>query len=70
MAVTHASDIGARAHAVGGKAPVLSALIGMATVLMLAHAIGVLPPWLQRIPEAMIPPTADVLDAVFAFVQK
>ena len=69
MAVTHASDVGARAHAVGGRAPVLSALIGMATVLMLAHAIGVLPPWLQRIPEAMIPPTADVLDAVFAFVQ-
>ena len=28
-----------------------------------------LPAWLVRLPEAVIPPTAEVLDVVFAFVQ-
>jgi len=69
MAIVDTSNVGARAHAGGGKDPVLLALIGTAIALMAAHAFGVLPPWLQRIPEAMIPPTAEVLDAVFAFVQ-
>ncbi|WP_170476515.1 ABC transporter permease [Ruegeria arenilitoris] len=69
MAVTHASDVGGRAHAGVGRNPVLLTLVGTAVVLMVAHAFGVLPPWLQRIPETMIPPTAEALDAVFAFVQ-
>lgn len=48
---------------------VLWSLLIAAGFLMLAHAFGVLPAWLVRLPEAVIPPTAEALDVVFAFVQ-
>lgn len=67
MAVTAASDVGVPGQA--PRDPILLALLGTAAVLILAHAMGILPSWLQRIPDALIPPTADVLDVVFAFVQ-
>ncbi|MEM1264579.1 MAG: ABC transporter permease subunit [Pseudomonadota bacterium] len=49
--------------------PAPLALVAAAGLLMALHALGALPLWLQRIPEPLIPPTAEVLDAVFAFVQ-
>ncbi|NNE79924.1 MAG: ABC transporter permease subunit [Silicimonas sp.] len=52
-----------------GRDPVLLSILGLAVVFILAHAIGVLPSWLVRLPESWIPPTAEVLDVVFAFVQ-
>ena len=45
-------------------------LIGGALVLMIAHLLGILPSWLVRLPEAIIPPTAQILDVVFEFVQE
>ena len=48
---------------------ILIGLLGAVLVLILAYALGGLPAWLHRIPEAAIPPTAQWLDAVFAFVQ-
>jgi len=44
-------------------------LLVVSALLMIAHSMGVLPAWLVRLPEAVIPPTAEVLDVVFAFVQ-
>ncbi|WP_281995956.1 ABC transporter permease [Ruegeria faecimaris] len=52
-----------------GKTRVLTTLLAAAFVLIVAKAFGVLPEWLNRIPEAAIPPTAQVLDAVFYFIQ-
>ena len=69
MAVTDASDVSIRAREGGSRDPVLLAILGTALVIIIAHAMGVLPPWLHRIPDALIPPTAEVLDVVFAFVQ-
>lgn len=72
MAVTSPAEVShARADAGAGSArdPVLLALLGAAAVLIAAHGFGILPAWLQRIPEALIPPTAAALDVVFAFVQ-
>ena len=69
MSVTHASDVGAEGTDGARRDPVLLALLGTAFAFILFHAIGFLPPWLHRIPEAFIPPTAEVLDVVFAFVQ-
>ena len=48
---------------------VLCALLLPAFALMVAHALGVQPAWLHRLPDSVIPPTAAVLDVVFAFVQ-
>ncbi|MEO1308836.1 MAG: glycine/betaine ABC transporter permease, partial [Pseudomonadota bacterium] len=48
---------------------VLWMLVAAAVALMLAKALGVLPDWLDRLPDAWIPPAAAVLDQVFAFVQ-
>ena len=44
-------------------------LLVVSGLLMVAHSLGVLPSWLVRLPEAVIPPTAEILDVVFAFVQ-
>lgn len=44
-------------------------LLGIAVALMLGRALGLLPDWLIRLPDWMIPPTAEWLDAIFAFVQ-
>jgi len=48
---------------------VLCALMLPALLLLLASAFGIQPEWLRRVPDALIPPTAAVLDVVFAFVQ-
>ncbi|MEM6825279.1 MAG: ABC transporter permease subunit [Pseudomonadota bacterium] len=68
MALASAADLGAPPVEARGDR-LLWALLGTALVLILAHAFAVLPPWLHRLPEALIPPTAEVLDVVFAFVQ-
>ncbi|WP_170362150.1 ABC transporter permease [Ruegeria arenilitoris] len=52
-----------------GRTRVLTALLVVAFALILAKAAGILPEWLNRIPEAAIPPTAQVLDAIFNFIQ-
>ena len=69
MAVTSDSGIGFVGAEEKRFDPVLLALLGTALFLIVAHAFGVLPAWLHRVPEALIPPTAEVLDVVFAFVQ-
>ena len=51
------------------RARVLTKLLVAAFALILAKAVGILPEWLNRIPDAAIPPTAQVLDAIFSFVQ-
>ena len=48
---------------------VLWTLLGCAALLVLMKAVGVLPAWLNRLPETVIPPTAEILDVVFAFIQ-
>lgn len=55
--------------AISLRSTVLRGLLGLALVLTLAQLAGILPSWLHRLPESMIPPTASVLDRVFGFVQ-
>ena len=69
MAVVESTPLAGPEASENGRDPVLVGLLVAALVLVLAHAFGVLPAWLHRIPEALIPPTAEVLDVVFAFVQ-
>ena len=69
MAVTDASDADVPGLDTTRHDPVLLGLLGVAFVIIIAHAIGILPPWLHRLPEALVPPTAEALDVVFAFVQ-
>ncbi|MEL6102332.1 MAG: ABC transporter permease subunit [Pseudomonadota bacterium] len=69
MAVTSAGDIGVTAEGRAKRDPVLLSLLGLALVFILAHAVGILPLWLHRIPDTLIPPTAEALDVIFAFVQ-
>ena len=49
------------------KTRLLQAMLGVAVLLILARPV--LPDFLVRLPESWIPPTAVVLDMVFAFVQ-
>ena len=49
--------------------PILWVLLLPAAAMLLAHSLGIQPAWLQRIPEALIPPTAEALDIAFAFIQ-
>lgn len=44
-------------------------LLGTAMLISLLKALGILPTFLDRIPESWIPPTAQWLDVAFAFVQ-
>ena len=69
MAISSAGDLSVSGIEDSKRDPVLLALLGAAIVLMLVHALGILPHWLHRVPEALIPPTAQVLDVVFDFVQ-
>ena len=69
MAVASAHDIDLTPDRSGGGDATLWALLGAALALMIAHAVGALPVWLHRLPEWMIPPTAEYLDVAFAFVQ-
>ena len=41
-----------------GRSRVLTVLLAVTFALILAKAVGILPEWLNRIPEATIPPTA------------
>jgi len=58
-----------------GTAPALPrktlglAMIGLAVMMTLLHYAGLLPAWLHRLPEAIIPPFATWLDAIFNFVK-
>ena len=69
MTVTAVSDVAAAGETRAPRDKILWALLGAALLLILLHALGLLPDWLVRIPEAAIPPTAEALDVVFAFVQ-
>ena len=69
MALSSASEFGAEHQSESSRDPVLLALLGAAIALMLAHALGILPAWLVRLPETMIPPTAQAIDVIFDFVQ-
>ena len=51
------------------RGQVLLAVLGAAAILCLLKALGVLPGWLNRLPEGWIPPTATWLDAAFDFIQ-
>lgn len=44
-------------------------LVLIALVLMAARYTGLLPEWLHRLPETMVPPFAVWLDAIFEFVK-
>lgn len=48
---------------------VLWSILGLALALAVLKALGLLPAWLNRLPESWIPPTASALDVVFSFVQ-
>ena len=69
MAVTSTADIGGHTDQSAKRDPVLIGLLAAAFVLMAAYALGILPTWLYRVPEEWLPPTAEMLDVVFAFVQ-
>lgn len=66
---TLSTELPDTADSVWARTRVLTALLITAFALILAKAIGILPEWLNRIPEAAIPPTAQVLDAIFNFIQ-
>lgn len=44
-------------------------LLMTAIVLVLIHSIGLLPAWFIRLPDAVIPNTAEALDVAFSFIQ-
>jgi glycine betaine/proline transport system permease protein len=69
MAMTAATEAGYAHDAKRPRDRVLWFLLIAAFVLMAAHALGVLPQWLVRLPESAIPPTSEAIDAIFAFVQ-
>lgn len=48
---------------------VSAALVLIAFVIIFMQALGILPAFLNRLPETMIPPTAELLDKIFAFIQ-
>ena len=69
MAMTAATDVGYVHDAKKPRDRLLWTLLITAFLLIAAHALGVLPQWLVRLPESAIPPTAEVIDGIFAFVQ-
>lgn len=70
MSDTTASSVSLEREETGAtRDKVLWGLLIAAVVLVLAKAFGVLPEWINRLPDAVIPPSAEVLDVVFAFVQ-
>lgn len=68
MAVTTA-NISSEAAGLSRQTLVLRAFLGTALVMILLKALGILPAFLDRLPESWIPPTAQWLDVAFAFVQ-
>ena len=68
MAVTTA-DMAAPRDGVSQKTFILRAMLAIALLLAVMKALGILPAFLDRLPESWIPPTAAVLDRVFSFVQ-
>lgn len=51
------------------NAQIALACVAVALCLTIVQYLGLLPPWLHRLPEAIIPNFAAVLDAVFNFVK-
>ncbi len=52
-----------------GRGQILMAILGVATALCLAQWTGLLPQWLHRLPENLVPPFADWLDVIFNFIK-
>ena len=52
------------------KRNVVRGLLGFAVVLTLVQYFGLLPEWLHRLPEQLVPPLANILDAIFNFVKE
>jgi len=68
MAVT-TMNIDHAGHGTSPRNTALWVLLGSALLISLLKLLGILPAFLDRIPESWIPPTAPTLDVVFAFVQ-
>lgn len=51
------------------NAQIATALVGLAVLLTGLQYMGVLPAWLQRLPDSVIPNFAGWLDAIFTFVK-
>ena len=68
MAVTTA-DITVSEAGASRQTLILRALLGTALLLAALKALGVLPAFLDRLPDSWIPPTAQWLDVAFSFVQ-
>ncbi len=51
------------------KSKIVLGLLAFAVVLTLARYAGLLPDWLHRLPEQLVPPLANILDAIFNFVK-
>lgn len=68
--MTIASAKPAAAHHVAlSNSQLALALFGAAVVLSAAHYAGLLPGWLFRFPETLVPPFAPLLDRLFSFAQ-
>lgn len=52
-----------------GQLKTIQIILGTAIVLVLLKMLGLLPSWLNRPPEWMIPPYAEWLDAMFDFIK-
>ena len=70
MAVTTTSDLPLPAEeAADQRQRIIWGLLGVAVLLLALKLLGLLPSWLNRLPEAVLPPFADWLDVAFAWVQ-
>lgn len=52
-----------------GRVPTLRLIFGVALALVVLKALGLLPVWMNRVPDGMIPPYATWLDAIFNFIK-
>ena len=63
------ANIGGPTEATASKTTILRIMLAVAFLIAAMKALGILPAFLDRLPESWIPPTASVLDVVFDFVQ-
>jgi len=64
-----AADIPATGPSVSMRNQILWVLLGAALLISLLKALGVLPVWLDRLPESWIPRTAEALDVIFDVIR-
>ncbi len=69
MAVSTTSELPSTSGPLNHRARVLWGLLGFAALLLALKLTGVLPTWLNRIPESAILPWADWLDVGFSWLQ-